>query len=314
MALDTADCGLDISTPQIDQELKAAEVVVEVDKIRVAVYFEHAIDEYERFPAYKWSVVNGDFDKKGILHKSHPSSAFTSVSQPLTGGGCLFIRYGYSHKMFKAIFEFNPNHVQMSELHGHLNLLLHHGYWSLLKRGIVTECEFAVDIKDAKFHDYLFLDRKIRSGSSGFRMVGSDYVGSHRSNRNFLAYDKRKELLDHKKYELGHDKLRIEARIRGAYRFPLKEIAGFASPFNSLLVINRYAFAASAVPIVSKLREQLQHNDSCLQLAYLGLSPKHRLQAFAALSAMKPIWWQPETIWANFPQSHFVSASTNWLH
>jgi hypothetical protein len=62
------------------------------------------------------------------------------------------------------------------------------------------------------------------------------------------------------------------------------------------------------------LREQLQHTDDCLQLAYSSLSSKHRQQAIAALSAMQPSWWQPEAIWASLPQSQFVSASAKWLH
>lgn len=315
MALETANFGVDISTPQIHHELKAAEVGIKVDKIRVTIYFEHAIDEYERFPAYKWSVLNGDFDKKGILHKTHPSSAFTSVSQPLSQGGCLFIRYGYSHKMFKAIFEFNPNHVDMTELHGHLSLMLHHGYWSLLERGIVTKCEFAVDVKDVKFKDHIYLDHKLRSGSSGLRFLGSDYVGSRRSNRRFLAYDKRKQLLDTNKGDLGYDLLRVEARFGGAKRFPLKDIAAVESPFKTFKVIDRHAFEASTLPAISKLRDQLPYNDGCLQLAYCSLTPKHRQQAEAALSTIQPGWWQPNTIWASFPHSQFVATgSTKWLH
>lgn len=315
MEAETANCGGHVSTPQTEVGSKENQISVNVDKIQVAIYFQHAIDEYERFPAYKWSVKNGDFAKKGKVHTPHPSSAFTAISQPLEEGGCLFIRYGYSHKMFKAFFEFNPNLVDMLELAGHLDLLLNDGYSSLHQRGIVTYCEFAADIPHAKFQDYVFLDSRLRSGCSGYSSVGSDYIGSRRSNRNFLAYDKRKQLVDCGKQGPKFDLLRIEARIRGSCRFLLSEIAAVASPFKTLIVVDRNAFAASADTSILKVREELLHHEGCLQLAYSSLSKQQRQLAVAALSAMQPIWWQPDVIWASFPHSQFVAAgSTQWLH
>ncbi len=310
MVLDAANYGVHVSTPQIDLAEKNPKVSIKVDKIQVALYFEHSLDEYLRFPAYKFDVLHGYLGKKGVVHKVHPSSAFTAMSQPLENGGCLFIRYGYSHKIFKAFLEFNPNHIDMFELRGHLTLLLHHGYDSLLERGIVTYCEFAADVKDAKFQDYLYLDAKLRSGSSFLRFNGSDYVGSERSNRSFLAYDKRKELLDHKKENLAYDLLRIEARLRGSKHFPLKDISAVDSPFGSCHVIDRSTFEMSSTPAISALRDQLPYNDGCLQLAYASLNSKLRQQARCELKSMQPHWWKPKDIWKTLPDSKFVKEAS----
>ncbi|MEP6632740.1 MAG: hypothetical protein ABJA62_00880 [Luteimonas sp.] len=310
MTLDIADCDFDISTPQMAQGEMYPKISIKVDKIQVALYFEYSLDEYLRFPAYKFDVLHGNFGKKGVVHKAHPSSAFTAMSQPLENGGCLFIRYGYSHKRFKAFLEFNPNHIDMFELRGHLTLLLHHGYDSLLERGIVTYCEFAADVKDAKLQDYLYLDAKLRCGSSLRRFIGSDYVGSERSNRSFLAYDKRKELLDHKKDNLTYDLLRIEARLRGAKYFPLKDISAVESPFDSFHVIDRAVFESSDLPALSALREQLPCFDGCLQLAYASLSPKLKQQARCSLKSMQPNWWKPKDIWKTLPNSKFAKEAS----
>lgn len=304
MGTEPATCGGHISTPQ---EAVMKQISLNVDKIQVAIYYEHIMDEYMQLPAYKYSVINGDFSRKGKVHTPHPSSSFTALNQPLLGGGSLFIRYGYSHKIFKAFYEFNPNLVDMYELSGHFDLLLNFGYQSLKRRGVVTYCEFAVDVKDVLFQDYLYLDSKLRWGTSVFRNMGSDYIGSERSSRRVIAYDKSKERLDRKKAVLPYDLLRIEAQLRDKKRFPLQDIAAVDSPFDTFYVIDRTAFESSTLPALLALREQLAYNNGCLQLAFASLSSELKKQARSELSSMQPNWWQPTDIWATLPGSKFIN-------
>jgi hypothetical protein len=191
----------------------------------------------------------------------------------------------------------------MSELCGHFDLLFDNGYASLCERGVVTYCEFALDVEHVSFNDYLYMDRRLATGFSGYNPLGTEYIGSSRSPRHFIAYDKRKQLLDKSKVELGHNRLRIEAKLSGVNRFPFKDLGCVDNPFASLIVIRRDKFQECNADLIKHLRHSMDVFDGSLQMAYASLAPKQKLLVVTLLESLVPCWWQPKSIWPQLQQS-----------
>jgi hypothetical protein len=291
------------SIPQIDVENDEVKMRVSVDKIKITTYFKGATQEYLQFIAHKWSVLHKDFGSGGVVHKSHPLSSLTTHHQKLSAGGTLLVRHGRSHGKHFGTVEFNPGKCSMSELCGHFDLLFNNGYASLLERGIVTYCEFAIDVDHVLFGDYMYLDRRLATGFSGYNALGTEYLGSSRSPRHLIAYDKRKQLLDKSKVDLGYNKLRIEAKVSGANRFPFNELSCVENPFASLLVLRRDKFQKCNADLIKQLRHSMEVFDDSLQRAYASLAPKQKGQVATLLEPMMPCWWQPKSIWPKLHQN-----------
>lgn len=284
------------------------QIRVGVDKIKIRVDFTSSnAAEYIQIQEWARSVFQNEFDKKHSVW-SKPGRSQTSVSQELDGGGTLFILYGRHRGQFRAWFEFNPNKVEIAELEGRLSTMLEKGMYSLVERGIVAYCEFAIDVPDAQIEDYVFLSRTHRQQGLDWIDRGSVYIGSRSHGElYFCIYDKKRQLLKKDGIVVDHPLLRIEARISGKRRFPLRDILMEPSPFSSLLVLRRSdveQFIADGflgdVLAVDGMPHELQY-----QLA--GLQGPHKKPIIDRLSKIEVAWWEPELLWGRLP------ASLDWL-
>ncbi len=283
-----------------------------MDKVKVRIEFRLAIgldDEYRQMHEFKSSVCDGEFIPKGKVWTCS-RAALTSINQPLNDETNLFIKYGYSHGRHFAWFEFNPSKCDgdaFAKIKGYLNLLLEDGCWSLIVRGVVTYSELAIDINDAKFSDYLFIDTSLRSGSNAYESIGTAYLGSKLGGRSFTCYDKRKEMLNKGAPDLGQDRLRIEAKLRGASACDFAELFERECPFSTLLVLDAKELALSTDPIIVSFRSHLASSTDSVQKIYSSQLKSVRAKLRDSFKGVTAKWWQPNLIWEHYP------LSLNWI-
>lgn len=276
---------------------------LKVDKIRVGITYPGSYSpEYKQLSGWALAVKDQEFGK-GQVWNPKKCSSLTNAYVEFGHGGYLLVRYGYQAKQFRAWYEFNPSKVDFAELEGHLSLLLDYGHGSLMHRGALTYCECAVDVPDAPFEDYWFVDTRARATCAHFEAQGSLYIGGACSARSVLAYDKRKQLFDTGEGDCGQDLMRIEARVRERGTV-LQDLSAVSNPFASLYVLDAN-HAASKLPtfLISKLGQGLT-----LQQAYCTLTGKQRAQVKDALPALSVSWWNPTQVWKEFPDE-----SLGWL-
>lgn len=267
---------------------------IRVDKMQVRMDFKSAKDpEYIQIQEWARSVFDNEFgNKHGVWSK--PGTSLTKVSQALDEGGTLYVMYGKLKGEFRGWFEFNPGKVSMAELEGRLSIILDRGFYSLLERGIVSYCEFAVDILHAKFDDYLFLSRTHHNYDLGWIDKGTLYIGSREHGElSFIVYDKQKQLSDVEGEEVGHPWLRIEARLRGDRRFPFMDILTLPDPFANLLVLRRSCVVQAIedgllddIFSIKGAPHEVQYQLACLA------GPTRKAVA-DRLSEYQPSWWHP---------------------
>ncbi|MFP7722323.1 replication initiation factor domain-containing protein [Lysobacter sp. A3-1-A15] len=231
------------------------------------------------------------------------------MSQGLDGGGTLFILFGRHRGEFRAWFEFNPNKVVIAELEGRLCTMLENGMYSLVERGIVTYSEFAIDVPNAQIEDYVFLSRSHRQQDLGWINNGGIYIGSRRHGElHFHIYDKQRQLREAENTVVENSWLRVEARISGKRRFPLRSVLQLPSPFLNLLVLRRSCVEQVIADgllgnIISA--QGMPHEIQCQMSCLNGQQKKSVLHR---LSEFEVDWWGPDLLWGR------LEASLGWLH
>lgn len=285
------------------------QIGVRIDKIQIRLDFTSwKAPEYIQIMDWARSVREHEFGNKHRVWRV-PGIPQTCVSQELDGGGTLFIRFGNHRGDFKAWIEFNPNKVDIAEVSGHLLTMLENGMCSLVTRGVVAYCEFAIDVPNAKIEDYVFISRTHRQQNLGWIDQGTIYIGSlSHGELSFCIYDKQKQLREAEGKVVDHPLLRIEARISGKRRFPLNDILKEPSPFSSLLVMRRgelEQFIADGflgdVLSVSGAPHELQYQLKGLQ------ERRHKKPIIDRLSEIEVEWWKPYLLWGR------LEASLGWL-
>lgn len=281
---------------------------VGIDKIKIRVDFTSSrAPEYIQIQEWARSVRDNEFGNKHFVW-SKPGRSQTYVSQVLDGGGTLFILFGRHRGEFRAWFEFNPNKVVIAELEGRLCTMLEKGLHSLVERGVVTYCEFAIDVPNAQIEDYVFLSRTHRQQDLGWIGNGSIYIGSRRHGElYFNIYDKQKQLREVEEKVVDDPLLRIEARISGKRRFPLHDILALPSPFSNLLVMR-------CSDVEHFIADGLLGDHLCvpgtpheIQYQLSSLTGPHRKPITDRLSEIEVGWWSPDLLWDR------LWASLGWL-
>lgn len=275
-----------------------------IDKIRIRMDFASSKDaEYVQIREWAKSVRRNEFGNKHSVWSKLGISQ-TCVSQRLDGGGTLFIRYGKHRGRFRAWFEFNPSKVVIAELEGRICTMLEKGMYSLFERGIVTYCEFAIDVPGAQIEDFVFLSRTHRQQDLGWIGNGGIYIGSRKHGElYFHIYDKQRQLREAENTEVVDSWLRIEARLSGKRRFPLCTILQLPSPFSSLLVLRRSCveqfiddgllgdlFAVNGDP------HEIQY-----QVSFLDGQKKKIV--IDRLNNSEVEWWRPDVLWGRLRES-----------
>lgn len=267
--------------------------------------------DYNKFPDsgdgyHQIWELNNSVKKKEVKgsqwpHKKH---SLTTIHLPLSDGS-LVIRSGYSQKSFRTWITFNPSKMSdqsLFELGCHLNNLFHHGWSSLLSRASLSRIDVAIDFEGISYGDYFYVDSKLRKGHSSHMKNGTTYAGKKKSTREVCAYDKRKELLEKKKIEIGHERLRIEARICYPSKYRLHDICEIKNPFDSFMVADRFLARNLKYTPMKVLLERMDAGVSANQ-AYWDNPLERRKILCGQLGKVSPGWWLPDEIWNQYPSS-----------
>lgn len=287
-----------------------------MDKLKVRIQLKTNVKldaEYQQIHAFKWSVIDGEFNEKHLPKgKVWPCkiAPITNICQPLNGNAKFLIKYGCCRGRQCVWFEFNPSKCDddaFAKLKSYFSLLLENGFRSLVMRGVVTYSELAIDVDNVKFSDYIFIDTALRSGSNVYESLGTAYIGSKLGGRSFTCYDKRKEMLNNKMPDLGHDRLRIEAKLRGTSNCDFDEVLNRVCPFFTLLVLDAKELELSTDPAIVSFRSQLDCSKDSAQAVYSSQLKPVRTKLREAFQGVAAPWWQPSIIWERYP------LSLNWI-
>lgn len=162
----------------------------------------------------------------------------TRCSIDLGAGNKLLIQAGISHHRLYIKFEFNPNklgEIEWVDLYSYMSLLMDYGYHSLYKAAKVNYIEIAADAPNVEFNSIFIYDEKLRSANNTYKGVGTTYLGGETSSRQFIVYDKAKQIKDCSGIKLDYPLTRIEARL-AHLPLTLGQLHALPNPFKSLRV------------------------------------------------------------------------------
>ena len=277
---------------------------VSIDKLCVGYDYNKFPDSGNEYHQI-WELIDS-IKKKEVKgsqwpHKKH---SFTTIHLPISGGS-LVIRHGYSQKSFRTWITFNPSKMSdqsFAELSGYLKMLFFDGWNTLLPRASLNRVDVAIDVEGASYGDYLYVDRRLRKVFSAYINKGTTYLGKKKSTREICAYDKRKEILCSRKVDIGHELLRIEARVCYPSKYGLHNIGGIVNPFGSLMVVDRSSACNLNNALVKALLKRVDAGVPANQ-AYWE-NPKFKREILdGQLGKVRPDWWLPNEIWHQYPSS-----------
>ena len=103
----------------------------------------------------------------------------------------------------------------------------------------LSKLEIAMDVK-VPFSEMVCFAPQITEIDTRYLNNGTLYIGHKFGHRSFCIYDKRKQLAEKKKVDLGHDRTRIEVRHRNLGK-TFGQLEGMAAPFGRLIAIRKLA-------------------------------------------------------------------------
>ncbi len=123
--------------------------------------------------------------------------------------------------------------------------------WELFK---VSRLEIAMDVT-LPFSEVVCFSPGLTETDLSNLKNGTAYIGAKYGRRSFCTYDKRKQLREVKKFELGRDLTRIEVRHRSLGK-SLSQFAGLGNQFGKLIAIRKSELArlAKQYPLDFELR------------------------------------------------------------
>ena len=277
---------------------------VSIDKLCVGYdynKFPDSGDEYHQIWELNNSVKKKEVKGSQWPHKKH---SLTTIHLPLSDGSVV-IRSGYSQKSFRTWITFNPSKMSdqsFAELSGYLKILFYNGWETLLLRASLNRIDVAIDFEGISYGNYFYVDSKLRKGHPSYMKNGTTYAGKKKSTREICAYDKRKELLDKQKIEIGHELLRIEARVCYPSKYRLHDICEIKNPFDSFMIADRFLASNLKYVPMKALLERMNAGVSANQ-AYWENSLEKRKILCGQLEKVGPAWWLPDKIWNQYPSS-----------
>jgi uncharacterized protein YwbE len=143
--------------------------------------------------------------------------------------------------------EWNPAKVYQGTVKSILNLnnIIPGGFDSLLHKGRITRIDLAVDIQYIKPGNLLFFYPGIQCSQNHLKSgkIQTAYLGTKDSEKQFVIYDKKEELIKQNKKHKGHydippyNMTRIELRFRPETEMGFKELLSIKNPFSSLELV-----------------------------------------------------------------------------
>lgn len=287
------------------------EASLKVDKVCIRYRYDSSPGvpaEYDQLFQFKCSVMDGSFGSHGKVWCSK-QAPMTSMHLPLGNGGGLLVKYGFVHQKHWSWIEFNPAKLSESDLcdiAGCLTMLFTDGFWTLLEKGSLARIDLALDLHDAEFGDYVFLDKRLRAACHKYDDLGSTYLGSVHGKKSTIVYDKAKEQLDKTGIVHSQPWLRVESRLYDPTKLKLGDIGNLDNPFITLLVVDRQALYASECNAVKSIQIALKQGVP-LDQAYRQLPLPARHKAWEVLNSLRPEWWNPDAVWEGY------QAKLDWI-
>ncbi|SDR10839.1 replication initiation factor domain-containing protein [Pseudoxanthomonas sp. CF125] len=277
-----------------------------VDKLTTAYRYGpdvKADSEYQAVVSFGLSVKDHEFKPPGkTWKKAH--RPYTIISQPLLGGSSLVTRYGYVLPRHYSWVTFNPSKVAADDwgyLNAYLGLMYDYGFQSLWQKAGLKQADIAIDVEGEQFSDYIFVDRRLRTGDASLESVGSTYLGFSNGQRMFNIYDKAKQLSDIHGITLPAPRLRIEARLRRP-SILLNSLPHVHNPYSSLLALHRGDLAAPGSPILSSFRSRVESGEPA-DLVFHDRHKNEKEMLWSELKERVAPWWDPGKAWTNYPSS-----------
>jgi hypothetical protein len=276
-----------------------------VDKVVARYCFGNdpkAQDTYKALHAFHYSVLSGDFPIKGKVWKS-AKGAHTNISQPLPSGAELHIKFGFAQLRHWAWYSFNPSRMSAEDwmhVYAMFEVLLPDGFKTLWDQARLSRYDIALDFDGVDFKDYCFIDNRLSAGNAIYQELGTTYLGSEKSARSMICYDKAKQLNSANQGPCLGDRLRLEARIQNPKALALKQIADIPNPFSKLAVIDKNQLACSTDPLLQALHKRLVQGLPA-DVAYFEHDKAQRKALWSALKSISPAWWNAESAWLAYP-------------
>ena len=219
--------------------------------------------------------------------------------------------------------EFTPSLVDLSILKKDLDNLLPGGYQHLIDAGKVNRIDLTVDASYLDATDIIVTHKKMKTEKLFAKngAIESKYLGAAGSKKQFLLYDKVKEIKEKNKKKLkgfkamvpGHSLFRIECRLL-KLACPLNEIVNLPNPFTDLF--------PTAYPGAKATKEydplwplflcacRFEGVDNAV--AYLNAADKATFTKRLEEKGKKD-WWNPEKIWKGLASAINVITNVNGI-
>jgi len=281
-----------------------------IDKTRIGYNFSKSPHGKADYEAMHHFITQTCFDQSFAASSKWTSKkhAWTCGRVQLDEGIHLTLGIGYTPHGQRAFFQFNPSKLTdkaWCAFQAALMTMLFQEWNGMIANGNVLTMEFACDVTNASYNDFIFIDTKVRSINTTNDENGTLYLGSMSSSRQIACYDKGKELHDARNIDLDHPLLRVEARLHPSKALYLNELDQVQNPFAPVLIVPRQALldATALSGSAGRFRKHVS-NGYAPNHAYELCAPldKQNRNAYVeALRQLVPSWWNPAQIWKTAP-------------
>jgi hypothetical protein len=254
-----------------------------------------------------WTAVKELIKVSGLFKKTKWSKLYKInglISGASTDERVLFQFGTKDDKPPHCRLEFNPHKLGMDGLNDLDNILAEifpDGWGYIFKNGRVTRLDVAVDLPGVRMDQFLFLAHQgatyQRFGTNGH--LETFYIGRSRGNQTRI-YSKKKEQIAKGK-PFGKSVVRVERTLRNL-NLGISELQKLKNPFGQMALIE----PSPMPPPWEKPKVWSMFQDSVnvrgLMPAMALLPERQRSKYRKYLKEAQKLWWQPEAIWAKWPE------------
>lgn len=212
-------------------------------------------------------------------------------------------------KASRMRLDFNPRKLGakgLAELDAVLTSLWDYGWDYVIQHGRITRIDVAVDIPNVRMDEFLFVPKQgaseIQWGQDGH--LQSFRHGQPKGNQTVVYSVKQKRLAKDQPWS-GPSVVRVERRLRNPSPYKLTELGKLANPFADMAMTTMPGPPPDEVQN-NKVRMWSMFEDSVKARgvrAALALVPPDRRTKYRAYLKQHPQpWWNPDAIWANWPE------------
>jgi hypothetical protein len=280
-----------------------------IDKLSITLKPAHGDHAYQIYKQL-WTVIDDN-----VFQNAGPKSKYSGkynvvklISLPWTHHRVIFQVQQEDHQVQHIRLEFNPRKIGsqgLMELHATLMMLLLNGWDYVIEHGRITRIDVGVDIPNVRMDEFLFLPQQGTTtrewGVDGH--LESQYSGKSQGNYTAIYSVKKKRIAKGQPWT-GKSVVRVERRLRYPSPKKLSDLAKLENPFAKMVLTT----VMPQPPDPKKAWEWSMFEDSVnvrgLAKA-LALVPENRRKQYRDYLKQHPKpWWNPEAIWAQWPEAH----------